>query len=80
MDSERCGGVESIGCDQSAVAMRICAGLASSKLTLSPRGGTTGRTTEGKYLFLAEFFFHGERNNASKPSAGMVNLAQFYHS
>jgi hypothetical protein len=30
----KCGGVESIGRDQSAVAMRICAGLASSKLTL----------------------------------------------
>jgi hypothetical protein len=60
--------------------MRICAGLASSKLTPFPRGGTTGRTTDGKYLFLAEFFFHGERNSASKPRTEMVNLAQFYHS
>ena len=44
--------------------MRIGARLASTKLALLPRGGTTSRATDSKYLFRAELFFHGVENNA----------------
>jgi hypothetical protein len=65
----------SICCYQSAVAMRVCAGLASSKLTLLPRSGTTSRTTDGEDLFWAEFRFHCEI--MPQPPAKMVNSEQF---
>jgi hypothetical protein len=52
-------GLGSICCDQSAVAMRLAARLASIKLTLLPRTSTASRTTDSEYLFWAEFFFHG---------------------
>ena len=39
--------------------MRFVARLASSKLTLFARSGTTGGTSNGEYLFGAGFFFHG---------------------
>jgi len=41
--------------------MRLCAGLASTKLTLLPRSGTTSGTRHGMYLGLAERFFHGRK-------------------
>ena len=45
-------------CDQSAVAMRLFAGLTSAQLALLSRLGTTSRTTDSEYLFWAEFSFH----------------------
>ena len=44
-------GLGSIGCDQSAVTMRLFAEQASRKLTLLPRSSTTGRTPDREYLF-----------------------------
>jgi len=49
----------SIYCNQPAVAMRLRAGLASSKLTLLSWSSTTGWTTDSEHLFWGEFFFHG---------------------
>ena len=46
-------------CDQSAVAMRLKARLASGKLALFTRRNTTSRTRDSEYLFWAEFCFHG---------------------
>ena len=57
--------------------MRRRARLASSKLTLLPRSSTTSRTTHSEHLFWPEFFFHAKRDNALKPSTGMVNVEQF---
>jgi hypothetical protein len=51
--------IGSICCDQSTITMRLCARLASSKLTLFPLTSTTGRTADNEYLFAVEFFFHG---------------------
>ena len=51
----------SICCYQSAVTMRLCAWQTSAKLTPFPRSSTTGWTTDGKYLFGAEFSFHGKK-------------------
>ena len=45
-------------CDQSAVAVRLCAGLAATKFALLSGRGATGRTKESKYLFRSELFFH----------------------
>jgi hypothetical protein len=42
---------------QSTIPMRLCARLASSKLTLLPRSSTTSRTTDSEYLFGPSFFF-----------------------
>jgi hypothetical protein len=40
-----------IRCNQASVTMRIGARLAAGKLTLLPRSGSTGRTTDSEYLF-----------------------------
>jgi putative transposase len=45
-------------CDQSAVAVRLCAGLAATKFALLSGRGATGRTKESKYLFRSGLFFH----------------------
>ena len=50
-----------VSCDQSAVTMRRCAGLSSSQLTCLSWSSTTGRATDCKYLFWAEFFLHGRK-------------------
>jgi hypothetical protein len=42
-------------CDQSAVAMRLFAGLTSAQLALLSRLGTTSRTLDSEYQFWAEF-------------------------
>jgi hypothetical protein len=68
-------GVGSICCDQSAVTMRLGAGLASAKNALLPRSSTASRTTDCEYLFLADFFFM-LADDAPKVSRGMVNLDQ----
>jgi hypothetical protein len=47
-------------CDQSAVTVRFVAGLTSIQLALLSRSSTTGRATDGKYLFWVEFLFHHE--------------------
>ncbi len=46
-----------IFCDQSAVAMRVCAWLASHELTLLSWSGATSRTTDIESLW-AGFFLH----------------------
>jgi hypothetical protein len=46
-------GLGSIRCDQSPVAMRLAARLASIKLTLLIRTSTTSRTTDSEYLLWA---------------------------
>jgi hypothetical protein len=56
--------------------MRLGAGLTSAKLTLLFRSSTTGWTTDGEYLFGAEFSLHG-KTITPEPFAGMVNLEQF---
>lgn len=38
--------------------MRLCAGLAGGKFALLSWRSTTGRTTDSKYLFWSEPFFH----------------------
>ena len=48
----------SICCNQSAVAMRLGARLASAKLALLSRSSATSRTTYGEYLFWAQFPIH----------------------
>jgi hypothetical protein len=70
-------GVSSICCDQSAVAMRLRAQLASAKRTLLPRSSTTSRTTDSEYLFWIEFLFHGGEIIPPTPCTGTVTLKQF---
>ncbi len=41
--------------------MRLCTGLSSSQLTLLSWSSTTGRATDGKYLFWADFFLHNRK-------------------
>ena len=65
-----------ICCNQSAVTMRISAGLTSAKLTPFPRSSTTGWTTDSEYLFGADFSLHRKEDNA-QPFTGMVNFEQF---
>ena len=50
-----------ICCNQSAVKMRIGAGLTSAKLTLFFRSSTAGWTTDSKYVLGAEFSLHGDK-------------------
>jgi hypothetical protein len=50
-----------ICCNQSAVTMRLGAGLTSAKLTLFHRSSPTGWTTDSEYLFGAEFSLHGNK-------------------
>jgi len=59
---------------QAAVAMRLSAWLASTKLTLLPRSSSASRTTDGEGLPLAWFFFHGGRENTPE---GMYKNGQF---
>ncbi len=47
--------------DQSAVAMRIGAGLTSAKLTPFPRSSATSGATDSKYLFGAKFSLHRKK-------------------
>jgi hypothetical protein len=47
-------------CDQSAVAVRIGAGLAVGEFALLSRLGTASRTMYCECLSWAGFFFHGE--------------------
>ena len=47
-----------IFCNQSAVTMRVGAGLTRTEFTFLFGGGSTGRTRNRKCLFEAEFFFH----------------------
>lgn len=54
-------GLGSICRNQSAVTVRLGAGLTSAKLTLFFRSSTTGRTTNSKYLFGAEFPLHSKK-------------------
>lgn len=67
----------SIGCNQSAVTMRFGAGLTSAKLTLFFRSSTAGWTTESKYLFRADFSFHGKKIRP-QPSTRMINFEQLW--
>jgi hypothetical protein len=48
-------------CDQAAIAMRTCPGLASIKLAPLSWGSTTCGTSDSEYLLWGEFFFHGGR-------------------
>ena len=50
----------SMCCDQSTVAVRVCAGQASAKLAFFLRSSSASRTTDSRYPFGAEFFFHGD--------------------
>ena len=68
-------GVFSVGCDQSAVAVRIGAGLAAGEFTLLLRFGTASRTLHCECLLWAGFFFHGEMM-LRNPNSGRVNLDQ----
>src|SRR5689334_3898502 len=68
--------ISPLGSNQPAVAMRLRAGLASSKLTHLPRSSTTGWTTDSEYLFWGEFFFHSGEIMPQNQRIGMVNLAQ----
>jgi len=54
------GSIGGIGCDQSAVAMRLSARLARNKLALLSRSSVTARTADSERLFRAECFFHRE--------------------
>ncbi len=67
----------SVFCDQSAVAMRLSAGLARTKLTLLSRSGSTGWTKDFKCFFGAEFFLHGGEIMTQSWCTGMVNFEQF---
>ena len=62
--------------DQSAITMRVGAGLTSTKLTPFFRSSTTGRTTDSKGLFAGEFSLHGKKITP-QPFTGMVNVEQF---
>jgi hypothetical protein len=60
--------------------MRVCAGLARTKLTLLTRSSAASRTTDTKYEFRFEFFFHGEDRVLQTRVTWMVNLEQFSES
>jgi hypothetical protein len=47
-----------VWCNPSAVAVRLCAGMAGAKFALLSGRSATGRTMDGKCLFGSEFFFH----------------------
>jgi hypothetical protein len=65
-------------CDQSAVAMRLCAGLTSAKLALLSRSSTTSRTGDSEYLFWTEFSFHGGEILPQTHVQKMVNPEQLW--
>ena len=50
--------MDQVCCNPSAVAVRLCAGLAGAKFALLSGRSATGRTMDGKYLFGSEVFFH----------------------
>jgi len=60
-------------CIQSAVTMRIGAGLASTKLTLLSWFSATRRTSDGEYLFRAEFLFHSTNSMYKRWSTRLDN-------
>ena len=66
-----------ICCDQSAVTMRISAGLTSAKLTLFFRSSTAGWTTDSEYLLGAEFSLHGDKIMPQRFTR-MVNFEQLW--
>jgi len=68
--------IDQVWCNPSAVAVRLCAGLAGAKFALLPGRSATGRTTDGKYLFGSEVFFHNREDGNPNQCAGMVNLRQ----
>src|ERR1035438_6288905 len=57
--------------------MQGCAGSSSSQLTLLSWSSTTGRATDGKYLFWADVFFRHRKDNPKIRSIGMVNIDHF---
>jgi hypothetical protein len=63
--------------DQSPIPVRIGAWLSSSKFALLSRSSTTTWTTDGKRLFGALFFLHGQDMMPQSPATGMVNSGQF---
>ena len=53
--------IDQVWCNPSAVAVRLCAGLAGAKFALLSGRSATGRTMDGKCLFEREFFFHNRK-------------------
>jgi hypothetical protein len=49
--------MDQVCCNPSAVAVRLCAGLAGAKFALLSGRSATDRTMDGKYLFGSEVFF-----------------------
>ena len=53
--------IDQVWCNPSAVAVRLCAGMAGAKFALLSGRSATGRTMDGKCLFGSEFFFHNRK-------------------
>lgn len=53
--------IDQVWCNPSAVAVRLCSGIAGAKFALLSGRSATGRTMDGKCLFGSEFFFHDRK-------------------
>lgn len=69
--------IDQVWCNPSAVAMRLCAGMAGAKFALLSGRSATGRTMEGKCLFGTEFFFHNSKDYGPDRFTRMVSLDRF---
>jgi hypothetical protein len=56
--------------------MRLCAGLASTKLALLPRSSTTRWTADSEYLLWIPFFPHGRTIMLHDDRTRMVTFEQ----
>jgi hypothetical protein len=50
--------IDQVWCNPSAVAVRLCSGMAGAKFAFLSGRSATGRTMDGKCLFGSEFFLH----------------------
>src|ERR1700687_5895617 len=64
---------------QPTVAMWLVSGQAGSKFTLFSRSSTTSWTTDGEYMFGAEFFLHSLRRRLGGPRPCIGCLEPRFH-
>ena len=68
--------IDQVRCNPSAVAVRLCAGLAGAKFALFSGRSAAAGTMDGKYLFWSEFFSHDRKIMTLTDIPGMVNCDQ----
>jgi hypothetical protein len=68
--------IDQVWCNPTAVAVRFCPGQAGAKFALFSGRSVAGRTTDCKYLFGSEVFFHNREDGDPNRCAGMFNFKQ----